>query len=221
MVQKNNLHDRSVIIFDFDGTLADTEGHIVAAATQALSEAGFTPEQMGDVSRVVGPPYPGAFATIYGVSEEEDLAITNRYFELYDWKSPASHELYPGMRALLENLTKHGKKLAIASSKTRMRLGFCVKDLGLDSLFSCVFAKEDIDGGGKAELIRMVMEKLGASADQCVMIGDRFYDIQGARSVGAASIGVTFGTHKRTELEEAGADAVVDSVDELRETLLA
>lgn len=221
MVQKNNLHDRSVIIFDFDGTLADTEGYIVAAATQALSEAGFTPEQMGDVSRVVGPPYPGAFATIYGVSEEEDLAITNRYFELYDWKSPASHELYPGMRALLEDLTKHGKKLAIASSKTRMRLGFCVEDLGLDSLFSCVFAKEDVDGGGKAELIRMVMEKLGTSADQCVMIGDRFYDIQGARSVGTASIGVTFGTHKRTELEEAGADAVVDSVDELRETLLA
>lgn len=221
MVQKNNLHDRSVIIFDFDGTLADTEGYIVAAATQALSEAGFTPEQMGDVSRVVGPPYPGAFATIYGVSEEEDLAITSRYFELYDWKSPASHELYPGMRALLEDLTKRGKKLAIASSKTRMRLGFCVKDLGLDSLFSCVFAKEDVDEGGKAELIRMVMEKLGASADQCVMIGDRFYDIQGARSVGAASIGVTFGTHKRTELEEAGADAVVDSVDELREALLA
>lgn len=221
MVQKNNLHDRSVIIFDFDGTLADTEGYIVAAATQALSEAGFTLEQMGDVSRVVGPPYPGAFATIYGVSKEEDLAITNRYFELYDWKSPASHELYPGMRALLEDLTKRGKKLAIASSKTRMRLGFCVKDLGLDSLFSCVFAKEDVDGGGKAELIRMVMEKLGASADQCVMIGDRFYDIQGARSAGTASIGVTFGTHKRTELEEAGADTVVDSVDELREALLA
>lgn len=221
MVQKNNLHDRPVIIFDFNGTLANTEDYIVAAATQTLSEAGFTPEQMGDVSRVVGPPYPGAFATIYGVSEEEDLAITNRYFELYDWKSPASHELYPGMRALLEDLTKHGRKLAIASSKTRMRLGFCVKDLGLDSLFSCVFAKEDVDGGGKAELIRMVMEKLGASADQCVMIGDRFYDIQGARSVGAASIGVTFGTHKRTEVEEAGADAVVDSVDELREALLA
>ena len=221
MVQKNNLHDRSVIIFDFDGTLADTEGYIVAAATQALSEAGFTPEQMGDVSRVVGPPYPGAFATIYGVSEEEDLAITNRYFELYDWKSPASHELYPGMRALLEDLTKHGKKLAIASSKTRMRLGFCVEDLGLDSLFSCVFAKEDVDGGGKAELIRMVMEKLGASADQCVMIGDRFYDIQGARAAGTASIGVTFGTHKRAELEEAGADAVVDSIDELHGVLLA
>lgn len=83
MVQGNDPHCRPVIIFDFDGTLADTEGYIVTAATQALSEAGFTPEQMGDVSRVVGPPYPGAFAAIYGVSEE-DLAITKRYFELYD-----------------------------------------------------------------------------------------------------------------------------------------
>ena len=221
MVQENTLHGRPVIIFDFDGTLADTEGYIVAAATQALFEAGFTPAQMGDVSRVVGPPYPGAFAGIYGVSEEEDLAITNRYFELYDWKNPASHELYPGMRALLEDLTKRGKKLAIASSKTRMRLGFCVEDLSLDSLFSCVFAKEDVDGGGKAELIHMVMERLGASANQCVMVGDRFYDIQGARAAGTASIGVTFGTHKRAELEKAGADAVVDSIDELRKALLA
>lgn len=119
MVQENDPHCRPVIIFDFDGTLADTEGYIVTAATQALSEAGFTPEQMGDVSRVVGPPYPGAFAAIYGVSEEEDLAITKRYFELYDWKNPASHKLYPGMRALLEDLTKHEKKLAIASSKTQ------------------------------------------------------------------------------------------------------
>lgn len=102
-----------------------------------------------------------------------------------------------------------------------MRLSFCVEDLGLDSLFSCVFAKEDVDGGGKAELIRMAMEKFGASADQCVMIGDRFYDIQGARAAGTASVGVTFGTHKRAELEEAGVDAVVDSIDELREVLLA
>lgn len=75
--------------------------------------------------------------------------------------------------------------------------------------------------GGKAELIRVVMEEFGAVADQCVMIGDRFYDIQGARSAGTTSIGVTFGTHKRAELEEADADAVVDSVDELREALLA
>lgn len=53
------------------------------------------------------------------------------------------------------------------------------------------------------------MEEFGAVADQCVMIGDRFYDIQGARSAGTTSIGVTFGTHKRAELEEADADAVV------------
>lgn len=64
MVQESDPRCRPVIIFDFDGTLEDTEGHIVTAATQALSETGFTPEQMGGVSRVVGPPYPGAFAAI-------------------------------------------------------------------------------------------------------------------------------------------------------------
>ena len=85
MVQESDPRCRPVIIFDFDGTLADTEGHIVAAATRALSEAGFTPEQMGDVSRVVGPPYPGAFAAVYGVSEEEERPSSSAW----SWRSSA------------------------------------------------------------------------------------------------------------------------------------
>ena len=210
-----DLSKRKCIIWDFDGTIADTEGFIVAAATQVLEEWGYTPEEMGDVSRIVGPPYPGAFRTVYGVSEEQDAEMTERYFELYDWKNPESHVMYEGLRELMERLVASGKRMAIASSKTKLRLDYCMEDLQLGSLFEAVYSKGDVETGSKPELIRLAMETLGAEPDECVMIGDRHYDITGAAAVGVPGVGVSYGTHKAEELAEAGAAVVCKSVDEL------
>ena len=215
-----SLSNRPCIIWDFDGTIADTEGYIVAAATQVLAEHGFTREQMGDVSRLVGPPYPGAFDSVYGVGKDADLEMTNRYWELYDWKNPEGHRMYDGLRDLMEQLAASGRRMAIASSKTKMRLDYCISDLGIEGLFSAVFSKGDVPSGSKPELIALAMDALGATPEECVMIGDRYYDITGAAQVGIPSIGASYGTHKEDELREANATAIAPSVSKLRKLLL-
>ena len=146
-----SLSNRPCIIWDFDGTVADTEGYIVAAATQVLAEHGFTREQMGDASRLVGPPYPGAFDSVYGVGKDADLEMTNRYWELYDWKNPEEHCMYDGLRDLMEQLAANGRRMAIASSKTKMRLDYCISDLGIEKLFSAVFSNSGTDAQIEAD----------------------------------------------------------------------
>jgi len=90
-----DVSGRRLVIFDFDGTLADTLSGITDTARRVLLERGFDEEGLGDLSRLVGPPFPQAFRLVYGVSEAEAKAITARYREIYGAGGP---KLWPAFR---------------------------------------------------------------------------------------------------------------------------
>ena len=216
-----SLSRKPCVLFDFDGTLADTKPHIVATATEVLRGFGLTDDEIGDAGRLVGPPFPAAFSLVYGLSEEDAAEVTRRYRAIYGNLGPEAYPLFDGVRELLCDLREAGRRLAITSSKNERLVRKALAGTGIDALFDAVVAAHDPKHVGKEHLVASSLEALGCQAADAVMVGDRFYDIEGARANGVASLGVYLGnTAKPGELEHAGATACVSSVADMRRALL-
>ena len=216
-----DLAARTCVIFDYDGTLADTAPAIKACASRVLREHGMSDEQIGDAGRLVGPPMPLGFTLVYGIPEDDAVMLNCRYRQYFSQMGPESYPLFAGMRHLLQALRANGRRLAIASSRKHELLCRMLEAQGVRDLFEMVRGQTDrMLDASKAGLVTCVLEGLGASPDDAVMVGDRFYDVEGAAAAGVPCVGVLFGTASREELETAGAAAIATSVEELTDALL-
>lgn len=210
------LASRRLVVFDFDGTLANTIEGIVSTARTVLLEHGFTEEQMGDLRRVVGPPFPQAFVMVYGVSLEEAQAITERYREIYATLGPEAWPAYDGIADLLRTLHADGRLLAIASSKRQNLIERATTENGLADLFDLKLGKQADLTDSKDKIIGRALQHFDLGADDAVMVGDRCYDVEAAATCGIPCVGVHYGnTCEVSELVDAGACAIAESVDEL------
>lgn len=212
---------RELVLFDFDGTLADTVDGICATARTVLRAHGVPEEELARVPQIIGPPFPQAFSLVFGLSEDEAARVTAEYRAIYQDLGIKGWPLYPGMRELLEDLRAAGRRLAVASSKREALVIKAVADNGVADLFDVVLGKKSDDQVSKAETIARVIGELGLAPQDAVMVGDRHHDVEAASACGVPCVGVTYGgTAEPGELEAAGACAVAPSVDELRRVLL-
>ncbi|MGN0071258.1 MAG: HAD family hydrolase [Atopobiaceae bacterium] len=207
-----------LVVFDFDGTLADTAPYIIRTAKTVLREAGLPEERMKDVPQLIGPPFPQAFSQVFGYSAEDAQKITNRYREIYSSLGPEAWPAFDGVKELLETLASSGRTLAIASSKRMHLVQKSAEDAGIAPLFSFIEGKRSDAPQTKVQTLQLVLEEAGTM--DAVMVGDRHFDIDAARAVGIPGIGVLWGkTAPRRELEEAGASAIAATPKELGEIL--
>lgn len=216
-----NFADKSFVLFDFDGTLSDTKPCIVATAEKAMRSMGYSDEFIGDAGRLIGPPFPYAFKLVYGLSDEDAEEVTRRYRETYGALGPERNPLFEGIYELLEDLKASGRKLAIVSSKLEHFVRLALEQTNTEPLFDAVVTQTGKNDASKAGLVAEALEFFGADPSQAVMIGDRSYDIEGARANGVDSLGVYLGdTAPAGELEAAGATLIAHSVPEMRTALL-
>lgn len=212
---------RGVVLFDFDGTLADTAPGIAATARWALLEHGMAEDELGDLTRLVGPPFPQAFSLLYGLSAEEATQVTASYRAAYEALGPDAWPLFDGVRELLGDLRAAGRRLAVASSKRQALLDRALDDTGLRGLVDACLGKDSDAEASKASVISRALGELGADPADAVMVGDRDLDVVAARACGLPCVGVTYaGTAAPGELEAAGACAVAPTVGSLRRALL-
>ena len=214
-----NPSDYHYILFDWDGTLCDTRMGILIVAHLALLEWGMPEEEIGDLGRLTGPTFPYAFSEVYGVSPQEAREISEIYHDMYDSLGPESRPLFAGVPEMLAKLKNDGRVLAIASTKREYRLQNMVKEAGLYDFFDVVVGAVHPERVNKEQVISLTALLLGTNANECLMVGDRFYDVVGAREAGAACAGANFGTAKPGELAKAGAIAVANNVSELERIL--
>lgn len=213
--------DRRLVIFDFDGTIADTVDGILRTARPILLAHGIKEEGLGDMRRIVGPPFPQAFSMVYGFSPEEADQITAEYRSVYGEGGIELWPTYPGIPELLASLRASGRLLAVASSKRDVLVRRALSDEGIAEDFDVVMGKLDDKGDTKPATIRRCLEALDVPPSDAIMVGDRFYDVDAAREAGIPCVGVHYGrTCEREELERAGACAVAETVGELARVLL-
>lgn len=212
---------RRLVIFDFDGTLANTVPVIVRTARTVLARHGLTDDDMGDLTRLVGPPFPQAYSLVYGFSEDEAAQITAEYRAIYRTIGPEAWPLFDGVAGLLRRLRAAGRLTAVASSKQMPMVRTALADNRIADLFDLALGKSSDAEGDKVALIARTLRELGVSADGAVMVGDRHHDVEAAAACGVPCVGVTYGgTGTVEELMGAGAWACADTVEELGRVLL-
>ena len=208
------------VIFDFDGTVTDTSEGIVKSFAYSFEAMGREVPDLSDRNKFIGPPLDYSYVTFYGVSEDEAQTYLARYRERYAVKGIYECELYNGIKELLLKLKEKGIRLGVASSKPERFVNEVADFLGVREFFDVTvgIGIGEKTHPTKKELILTAMEKLGAeSKDDCLMVGDRFYDIDGAAQAGVKSVGVLWGFGDKNELTNHGADYIIENPDELTE----
>lgn len=207
------------VLFDFDGTVADTGRGIFTCLRQTLAEMGIKEIPLEKLERFIGPPLHHSFQTEFGFDEAAAAAAVERYREKYRGGGLFDLDLYDGIVELLEKLKQAGVKTGLASAKPEQFIYQILEKYSLGHLFDAV-SGSSIDNihAEKVDIIRRTMEALGlVPGARVLMVGDRLFDILGAKDAGIQSAGVLFGYGSREELEKAGADYIVKSPAELLE----
>lgn len=209
------------ILFDLDGTLTNSELGITTCVQHALKKFGLEVEDRCVLRPFIGPPLGESFQVYYGLSKEESEQAIAYYRERFSVKGLYENEVYEGVEKTLQALKDSGKKLIVATSKPEKFTTIIMEHFDLLKYFDFI-AGATMDGsrGEKADVIRYALEKCRIEdKSEVIMIGDRKFDILGAKENGLASIGVLYGFGDRAELTEAGADYIVESAEEIVKVL--
>lgn len=196
----------SFVLFDLDGTLTDPGLGITNSVIYALRAHGYEPPPREELYFVIGPPLGESFQRLCGVGPEKAHEMILSYREYFSDRGIFENHPYPGITEALGRLKNAGMTLAVATSKPEIFARRIIEHYGMAPYFDFVGGSlADETRVQKAEVIAYVMEKLGAEPSQCVMVGDRKHDIEGAALNSLRSIGVLYGYGSLSELEQAGA----------------
>ena len=205
---------KRIIFFDLDGTLTDAGPGIKACINYALNKMNF--KKLGiDSDWVVGPSLWGTFKKL-GIPEENLNEAVNLYRERYNVKGYLENSVYLGIPGQLAMLLEMGYVLSLATSKPTVSASAILEYFDLTRYFSYEFGS-NLDGSlsDKSILLKHALAVTGFEPDNALMIGDRQYDIIGAKSNLIKSVGVSYGYGSTNELREAGADLLVEKPAEL------
>ncbi len=219
------------ILFDLDGTLTDPKLGITGCVQYALRKLGMEAPDADALEPFIGPPLIDSFREFCGLDEEKGAQAVAYYRERYAVDGLFENEAYPGIVQMLIRLQQAGCHLAVASSKPEVFVKKILEHFGMLSCFEVVVGsgldgsrvrKEEVLEEALRQLLeeRVPAKETSAYAEDVVMVGDRKFDIQGAKAYGIASVGVAYGYAAEGELEEAGADRIVKTVQELEEALI-
>jgi phosphoglycolate phosphatase len=203
-------------LFDLDGTLIDSEIGIVASIEYALTRLGAAIPPRDELRKWIGPPLRATFPLVLGDDAEQIERAVALYRERFSETGWREHTVYSGITEAIEMLAQRGTRLAVVTSKPDLYAGRIVASLPFGACFEKVYA---VGAGSahseKATLIANALGEFDISAHDTAMIGDRHFDIEGARANRVRAIGVTWGFGSHEELDAAGADAIARSPAEL------
>lgn len=215
------MKNYDVILFDLDGTLTDSSPGIINSIIYALDKYGISLEDTAVLRKFLGPPLHESFKAFCGFDDEKAMEAVNYYREYFSTKGLLENEVYDGIASLLKNLCDKGKRLIVATSKPQKFTDRIMAHFALDQYLEFV-AGSNMDGtrSKKAEVIEYALQKCQITdKTKVVMVGDRMHDIIGAKAVGIDSVGVEYGYGDYDELNDAGANYIVKTVDELKRYL--
>lgn len=208
--------EHELIIFDWDGTLMDSIAKIVRCFNAALEDAGVSGPGEDAIRHVIGLGLGEAVAELL---PETDAAtrdeVVERYRRHFLHLDQTGMELFPGVRAGLEDLSAQGYLLAIATGKARRGLERVLRDTGTAHLFCATRCADEAFSKPHPRMLEDILEQTGFTAGQALMIGDTTYDMQMARHAGMDGLAVTYGVHGRELLAQHGPLACLDSFTEV------
>jgi len=213
-----------LIVWDFDGTLADSRPLIVAGMVHALQALGLQerPGIQEEWLKYVGLPVEDGLARTFSPLGLDPAEVLKAY-RSFDWKGN-EHLLqpFPGMSRLLEEMHARGQRMAIASSKRTVPLKRQAEALGWGSYFDPLVTPDQVQyGKPHPESLEVCLAHHRLNPAEALMIGDTPFDLEMAQRAGVASLAVGHGFYDQESLLPYQPMAYAPSVDSLREILLA
>lgn len=215
--------DIKLIIFDFDGTLADTYELIIRTNQEAMRQMNYPVRDEDAIRATIGLPLEAGIRTLYPDLPDEALpqwcTTYRRVFDVF--KTQYLPVLFPEVKETLEWLHGKGYVLTVASSRQSVSLNAFLGNLGVLPCFRYVIGADNVaKAKPDPEPVLQTLRDLGFRAGETLVVGDMPVDIfMGARA-GAKTVGVTYGNSNRVQLQEAGADYVLDRFSGLKDLFL-
>lgn len=212
-----------LIIFDFDGTLADTTATILRTYRMAIEYIGAEDRSDAQCQATIGVPLKEGFRQLYPNFTDAELEnCVKVYREIFNAnKKDLIPTLFPGVKDTLEKLSKMGIKMSIASSRSRdTLLEFC-QDNDIEKYFTLILGADDVNHAKPdPEPVNKTLELLNVEPDQAIVVGDMPVDIKMGLGAGCCTVGVSYGNSNRRALINAGADYVIDKFSEIIERVI-
>ena len=215
------MSDLRLVVFDVDGTLVDSQAHILAAMARAFESACLAPPDRAATLSIVGLSLPVAMARLapdvpHLLPELVD-AYRSAFAKLRSEGDPAAlSPLYPGARDGLERLAAEPwTLLGLATGKSRRGLEHLLDQHDLRPFFQTVQVADDHPSKPHPSMLEACLSETGVAAHRAVMIGDTSYDMEMARAAGLQAIGVAWGYHTAENLRQSGARLVLDRFEAL------
>ncbi len=206
------------LFFDLDGTLIDSRPGIFNSVFYTLEKLQIPEiDWPSDLNPFIGPPLRNSFKSLFGFDDAMAELATLTYREYYGRQGLYEFEVYEGIPEALHQLSDNGFKLSLVTSKAEIYAVKIAEKAGFTALLETVSGCE-ISGqrSEKAELIIYTLEKLGLEpSSKILMIGDRNYDIIGARLTGISSAAVLYGYGSSAELAVENPDIIFASPQEM------
>lgn len=214
------IMNTKLIIFDFDGTLGDTRRNIVMTMQQTISEMGLPARSEGECAATIGLPLKGCFHQLFPEMDdsmmEKSAATYRRLFD--ENKKLFKPALFPNVSETLSSLYNRGIVMAIASSRSSRSLREFVDDMLLTEYISYIVGADDVTlPKPNAEPVLKILSALDISATETLVVGDMPVDILMGANAGTITCGVTYGNATREQLEEAGANYIINDMAQLLE----
>jgi len=222
---RNNLHAIEkirLIVFDWDGTLADSEAMIVSAMQKTIQELNIPVTNDDKIRNVIGLGLDEAIHFLYPKMEPRDRRqFADEYRQQYLMLSAGGiTPLFPKAREILKFLHELGYLLAVATGKSRRGLDRSLKETNTDQLFHTTRCADECFSKPHPQMLQEIMETLDVKPENTIMIGDSEYDLQMADGAGAASIAVSYGVHDKNRLLQYKPLACLDNLYELKNFLI-
>lgn len=211
----------SAVIFDFDGTICDTGEGILKSAKYALEAFGYNAPDYEELTCFIGPPLLITFQEKFGADAARADELVKKFRERYTNKGVFESKLYDGIKELLMSLKKDNIKIGIASSKPQEYIETLLDHFGIKSYFDVICGVTfTADCESKASIIARCQKELNIAGNECIMVGDKKYDIEGAKTNLIDSVGVLWGYGTKFEHIEAGAKFIIDKIEDIESVAL-
>lgn len=208
-----------LLVFDWDGTLIDSAGAIVACIQAACRDLGLPVPERSRASHVIGLGLHDALAyAIPGLPASDYGRVVERYRWHFLARDP-DIPLFPGAKKMLGTLRDRGHLLAIATGKSRSGLSRALDNTGLRVFFAASRCADQCAPKPAPDMLYELMDELGVESARSLMIGDTVHDLQMAARAGVGAVAVSHGAHSKTDLAALKPLVCAESIDELEQWL--
>ena len=204
------------ILFDFDGTLADTEAGIVATFKATLERMGENVLSTEAIKSTIGLPLDRQFEMLARFSPEKVKQATDTYRDIFQTVGIAGITLFDGVKEALTRLRQRGYVLGVVSSRHMLSLLQICDLQGITECFSTIYGVDRVSRPKPApDTVLLALKELGISPGESLVVGDTVFDLRMGRNAGCRTCGVTYGNQSREQLLNESPDYLVDSILEL------